>query len=1391
MSKVESFKRKKGFCGEQPVIPSQDSDNAPLVGPLNETCVRIEGRDTLGLIDTGSQVSCVSETFFNTHLKHLQIFPLASILQVEGIDGSYLPYTGYIEAEITFPGHVLGNVKTMTCLLLVTKDTNYNKHCPVLLGTNVILACLELNKGYSGNIPRAWRVAFQSVVKNVKASALVESPVQVLECTGVPAHSSVVVVGSVGCQVEDTSPVLIESAPESTVPGGLLVTPAIYSCSEIKEEIPIHVVNTSDKDVVIPANCVLCCATSVKLASFTENNLVPSRKIREAFPLESLTMEQRDLVYQCLERHVAAFSWSDWDLGHCDKAPPHKIFLKEDKPFRERYRRIPPQMVEEVRAHLQQMLEAGVIQESTSPYSSPAVFVRKPNGSLRFVVDYRKLNKITIRDSHYLPRIDETFDRLAGSSWFSTLDLKAGYWQLDVDPEDRQYTAFTAGCLGFYEYLRLPMGLTNSAPTFQRVMESVMGPLNLQACLLYLDDIIIYSDSFQSQVSRLDAVLTKLEEAGLKLKPDKCCLFKREIKYLGHILSADGIRTDPDKITKVKSWPVPQNRKQLHRFLAFCGYYRRFIKNFSKLAFPLQKLLRGVPLNKVQNPTKSKSKGPKLIYPPFEWDNDTQLAFDNLLVAMTSAPVLAYANFSEPFFLQVDASSQGLGAVLSQRVEGVMHPIAFASRGLTPTEARYPAHKLEFLALKWAITDKFFDYLYSSEFEVETDSNPLLYVMTSAKLDATGLRWVAALSSFNFSIRYRPGKLNSVADALSRMEENTLRMDPATVKAVFDGTNTKELVSAVTMSVAVVPDCIEVGKSFSAKDWSELQCQDTVIEEVRQALLNQTQLKSGNREAHLLWLQRKKLVMENGVLYRVCDVGGRSLQQLVLPSVSRLDAMKMLHDDMGHLGRERLLELLKSRFYWPKMNDDVVKYLAQCESCLKRKKLDPRAELVNITSTCPMELLSMDFLGLETSTGGYNNILVLTDNFTKYAMAIPTRNQTAKTTAKALIDLFVNHYGLPKRLHSDQGPNFTSKVIKEMCAMLGIEQSMTTPYHAMANGQCERFNRTLLDMLGTLPEEKKSRWKEYVQPLVHAYNCTKSEVTGYSPFELMFGRRPRLPIDHHFGLEGQEEEVPYNEYITNLKTKLEESYKLASSRMLKAHKSSKDRYDKTIRGNLLSSGDRVLIKKTTFKEGKHKLANRWEDKVYIVERQISDLPVYVLHPEEGKGKKKHLHRNNLLPIGQRNDELQDDTDSSSGEEILHLQVTDNSLPSTVATEQEQVPVQNPSGSSPQKPLPAPVTATPESTSVQPQATPESTSVQPVSETESEERQSPSPLREEEEQDEVEEEDVPQVPQLRRSKRTKKLPVRFQSGDYILGKSGSAISSQDKISLVAKMLEFLN
>ena len=461
------------------------------------------------------------------------------------------------------------------------------------------------------------------------------------------------------------------------------------------------------------------------------------------------------VVRELFREYGKLFTLDNLDLGHTSVVK-HEIKLNAYTPFKERYRRIPPHQYEEVKKHLKEMLEIGAIRKSNSPWASAVVLVRKKDGSLRFCIDLYKLNSCTIKDAHSLPRIDEMLDCLGGSIIFSSQDLKSGYWQVEMDKISKQLTAFTVGPLGFYECERMLFGLTNAPATFQRLVESCLGDLHLNWCIIYLDDFIVFSRMPKEHIERLRGVFNKLVQAGLKLKPKKCEFFKLKISYLGHIVSSK--ETDPKKVKAVKNWAVPKTVTDIRSFPRFTNYYRRFIKDYAKVAKPLNTLISG------ENASKKKK--------TIEWNEEYQKAFDRLRELCTSTAILAYADYKKEFQLHTDASELGLGGIWYQRDDGgVQRVIAYAIQSLSHTERNYPAHNLEYLALKWAIMDQFHEHLYGGKFDVYTDNNPLTYILSSAKLDACGQRWVASLANYDFRLFYKTGKTNVDADAFSQFQE--------------------------------------------------------------------------------------------------------------------------------------------------------------------------------------------------------------------------------------------------------------------------------------------------------------------------------------------------------------------------------------------------------------------------------------------------------------------------------------------------------------------------------------------------------------------------------------------------------------------------------------------
>lgn len=515
--------------------------------------------------------------------------------------------------------------------------------------------------------------------------------------------------------------------------------------------------------------------------------------------------------------------------------------------------------------------------------------------------------------------------------------------------------------------------------------------------------------------------------------------------------------------------------------------------------------------------------------------------------------------------------------------------------------------------------EKFHDYLYGARFTVRTDNNPLTYVLTTAKLNAHGHGWLSDLSVYNFDVIYRPGKNNIDADLLSRMElgeedAGWRSLSQSGVKSVCQqvgALGSPQASPRYVEQLEASPDCVPDVYAFPAhvqpNTLGPLFRQDLILAQGNDPIIGPTihAVKQGkwpddvesNPEVVAIKRQMGKLVMEHDLLHRVSkSQSGEQSSQLVLPAEYRPVVLKSLHDDLGHLGAKRTMDMIRRRFYWPKMATSVEHYVKNCGECVLRKApVQKAAPLHQIVSSGPLDLVCIDFLSMEPDSRGVSNVLVITDHFTRYAQAFPTKNQKALTVAKVLIEKYFVHYGLPSRIHSDQGRDFESRLIRELLKIMGIKKSRTTPYHPQGDPQPERFNRTLLSMLGTLNQEKKRQWSEHVVHLVHAYNSTTSDATGYSPYFLMFGREARLPVDISFGTQPEDKvERQDSAYVTKLKQDLNKAYQLAEEASNKLHLRNKKAYDKRVRCQHLEPGDRVLLKNLAF-TGKHKLQNRWCD----------------------------------------------------------------------------------------------------------------------------------------------------------------------------------------------------
>ena len=974
--------------------------------------------------------------------------------------------------------------------------------------------------------------------------------------------------------------------------------------------------------------------------------------------LSHLDAVQQEKVMKVLMKNRDVFSRSDSDIGDI-KDFQMKIHLEDDVPVKEPYRRIPRNLYTEVRDYINDLLTNGWIRESQSSYASPIVCVRKKDGGLRMCVDYRRLNGKTVSDAQPIPRIQDILDGLAGKKWFTTLDMSKAYHQGYIHEDSRHLTAFATPWT-LYEWVRIPFGLKNAPPGFQRFMNTSLGDMKTTICDPYLDDVLCYHEDFDGAVDGVDKVLERLRSKGVKLRAEKCHFLKREVRYLGRLVSGDGYRMDPaDTEALEKFREAPKNVGELRSLLGFVGYYRCYVKDFARKVKPLYDLLKN---DKSDGSKKGVKEGGKLKdgkktaqkYNPREgirWNEELQGIVDELINYLKSSERISYPDFEKPFFMTCDASNYGLGAVLYQNQEGVDRVISYASRTLTDAETNYNLHsgKLEFLALKWAITERFSDYLrYGQTFTVFTDNNPLTYVLTSAKLNATGLRWVADLAEFNFLIKYRPGKLNADSDGLSRrpLELSELKrqctesVDPASVAAISASARCMAGETQIAMCNAAVCELtapLEESLFVSKEELIEAQKEDPVVGPVRELVeagcrpsrKDWIGLSSGSR---ILMRSFRKLRLVEGVLKRQTA----KFEQVVLPERYRQTVYVELHEKMAHVGPEKVFELAQQRFYWPRMSAEITEYIQKKCRCIVTKKpnVEVRAPLVPIKATYPFEMIALDFLKLDPCKGGFLYVMIVVDHFTRFTQMYATRTKSSQAAASKLWNEFIPTFGFPKQIHHDQGGEWNSNLWKELHRYTGIKATNTTPYHPMSDGMVERLNRTAINMLKAIPEKQKSMWKNHLPKLAFAHNSTVNKSTGQTPFYLMFGRHSRLAIDDMFGLgstgSGTVSRKPHSQFVKEWKWAMEEAHKLANENISKAADYNKEYYDRKVKGAELGVGDQVLVRNMREKGGSGKLRSHWERTVFRILEKKENLPVYVIENVNKKKDKRTVHRNLLM-----------------------------------------------------------------------------------------------------------------------------------------------------------------
>ena len=927
----------------------------------------------------------------------------------------------------------------------------------------------------------------------------------------------------------------------------------------------------------VEANPRLAYTYSQPLTATTSGNLPTSSRMQrllEILHLDSSVLSTHEV--KCLQdfivQHEDVFALDNSELGTTDLVT-HSIDTGDQPPIRQPVRRTPFALRSKVDEMVKEMIDQGVVQPSHSPWASPIALVKKKDGGTRFCVDFRRLNAITKQDVFPLPRIDDTLDLLSSAKYFTTLDLASGYWQVKMAPESQEKTAFTTYS-GLYEFTVMPFGLCNAPATFQRLMETVLAGLARKTCMVYIDDILIFSKTFEEHLTHLEEVFNRLRQAGLRLKLKKCTFAQPKVEYLGHVVTRNGIEVDPKKVEAVKGFPQPTNLKTLRSFLGLASYYRRFIPNFSREARPLHSLT-------CKNAQ-------------FVWTPTCQQAFDKLKQLLTDAPVLAFPNFEQDFILETDASGEGLGAVLAQKhQDGGIRPVAFASRTLQPHEKNYGATELEALGVVWA-AKHFRPYLYGHPCDLYTDHEALKSLLNTPQPSGKLARWGMAIQELDLSIHYRPGKRNSNADALSRYpnspEVPPLHADqPLTVVAATNPSWSKAKGGEPTLP--------------------ELQREDPQLMKIIH-YLQDGNLPDNDKEARELALTKSQYELLDGVLYHVEN--DKTLR-IIPPSTHRKKLFDEVHSGLlsGHLREAKMHGQLSRHYWWPQMRADIQRWCKACLTCASRRiGRAERPPMTPIPVSGPFDRVGVDVVQFPTSYNGNKYAVVFVDYLTKWPEVFAVPDQTADTIAHLLVEQIVCRHGVPAELLSDRGSAFLSVLLQEVYQLLGTHKVSTTAYHPQTDGLVERFNRTLIDMLAKTVEKNGRDWDQHLPHVLFAYRASPQESTKESPFFLLYGRDPQLPTEAALNHPKTRYQVDLDDYKLELTDSLTQAWKLAQSQIKKAQKHQKLYYDRHAKTPTFCVGDRVFVYMPSAKKGKaHKFARPFHGPFRVIELTANDAKV--------------------------------------------------------------------------------------------------------------------------------------------------------------------------------------
>ena len=825
-----------------------------------------------------------------------------------------------------------------------------------------------------------------------------------------------------------------------------------------------------------------------------------SQELAEKHQSEQTKKSFKDIVPKHYHDYADVFAKKEFDTLPGRRPWDHAIELVPgSKPIDCKVYPLSPEEQKKLDDFLEENLRSGRIRPSKSPMASPFFFVKKKDGSLRPVQDYRKLNNMTVKNRYPLPLIQELVGKLKGAKYFTKLDVRWGYNNVRIKEGDEWKAAFRTN-RGLFEPLVMFFGLTNSPATFQTMMNDLFHDLiSRGVVVVYLDDIMIYTRTLEEHRKVVREVLDILRKNKLYLKPEKCEFEVTQTEYLGMIISEGHVGMDPVKVKGISEWPVPKCKRDVQAFLGFTNFYRRFIKDYGRIAKPLTGLTGNA---------------------EWTWGVEQQMAFEHLKKNITTSPTLVIPTDEDPYRVECDASDFAIGAVLSQKQEGKWHPVAYLSKAMNATERNYEIYDKELLAIMTSL-DEWRHYLMGArhEFEIFTDHKNLEYFRKPQKLNRRQARWVTELADYHFTLHHKPGALHQKPDLLSRRADHE--------RGANDNTNV----------VLLKPEW------FRAHEIA-IDHNDDIIRRIKRS--------RGNKDRIVI-----KALAENEPGWAEDADGIVTWQgRIYVPKDKPLreQIIKMNHDSVvaGHPGQYKTHELITRDYWWPRIRADVRQYVAGCEICQRTKphRTRPAAPLQpNEVAKRPWEIVSVDMIGPLPESSGYDAILNIVDMFSKQLISIPTNLElTSSGWVRIYRDRVFVHHGWPRKIISDRGPQFVSKFVKELYAAVGIEGNPSTAYHPQTDGQTERVNQEIEQYLRIFVNHHQSDWSEWLAMAAFSYNNKVHTSTGYSPFYLNKGFHPNsgTNVPREFKNETVEEFV---ERMKKLREEAESSLKAAQEMM--------------------------------------------------------------------------------------------------------------------------------------------------------------------------------------------------------------------------------------------------